>query len=281
LPAEHHRWAMDELKWLAGALAPARNWDVFLDSLVKPVERALPLEADLKHLAEAAEQRRRAAHESAREVIQSPRYSAATLKLARWFEARGWREQPASEEAARLFAGIGDIAPGLIDRRWRQARKRSKRFDELSQDERHKLRIALKKLRYTTDFLESLFEERRVKSLAKRLRPLQEDLGHLNDIRTAHTLVEEVAAEAQQHGSEIGRARGIILGWYDRGLADQEPKLRKHVRRLRQAKPFWPRPHLAKPRQDEASAQHHEEAATRGETPAAEPDAAHAAPEAG
>jgi triphosphatase len=281
LPAEHHRWALDELKWLADSLAPARNCDVFLESLVKPVEQALPLEPDLKHLAEAAEQRRRAAHESAREVIRSPRYSSATLKLARWVEARSWREQPASEEAARLFAGIGDIAPGLIERRWRQARKRSKRFGELSQDERHKLRIALKKLRYTIEFLESLFDGRRVKSLAKQLRPLQEDLGHLNDIRTAHSLVEEVTVEAEQRGGEIARAGGIILGWHDRGLADQEPKLRKHVRRLRKAKPFWPRPHRTKPQQVEDTAQHHVEAATHVETPAVEPNGAHVTPEAG
>src|SRR5262245_34697 len=39
----------------------------------------------------------------------------------------------------------------------------------------------------------------------------------------------------------ISRAGGIVLGWHDRGLSDQEPKLRRDVSRLRRAKPFWPR----------------------------------------
>jgi inorganic triphosphatase YgiF len=49
LPAEHYRWTSDELRWLAKALGPARNWDVFATNLLEPVERALPLERDLKH----------------------------------------------------------------------------------------------------------------------------------------------------------------------------------------------------------------------------------------
>ena len=79
-----------------------------------------------------------------------------------------------------------------------------------------------------------------MKALEKQLKPLQEDLGYLNDIRTAHLLVEEVSRDVNEGGNEISRAGGIVLGWHDRGLTDQEPKLRKDVRRLRRAKPFWP-----------------------------------------
>src|ERR1700722_12327022 len=35
LPAEPYRWANGELKWLAGTLGPARNWDVFATGLLK------------------------------------------------------------------------------------------------------------------------------------------------------------------------------------------------------------------------------------------------------
>jgi triphosphatase len=243
VPAEHYRWALEELKWLAGALGSARNWSVFAASLLEPVERALPVETDLRRLSEAVEQRRQAAYDCAREAIGSQRYTAVMLRLAQWFETRGWRDQPASEQAALLFATIGEVAPGLIERRWRAVRKRSKRFGELSQQQRHKLRIALKKQRYTIEFLKSLFDNREVKAMEKRQKPLQDSLGYLNDVRTAHNLVDELARHVNQGGSEIGRAGGIVLGWHDRGLIEQEPKLRKHVRRLRRAKPFWPRVH--------------------------------------
>jgi len=201
----------------------------------------LSVEKDLKRLAEAAEQRRRMAHERARAAVESPRYTSTMLSLARWFEARGWRDQPASAQAALLFATIGDVAPGLIERCWRRTRKRSRQFGELSLEQRHKLRISLKKLRYTIEFLRDLFDTGELRALERRLKPLQEDLGRLNDVRTAHALVDEVSRHVNEGGSEIGCAGGIVLGWHVRGLSDQEPKLRKDVRRLRGAKRFWPR----------------------------------------
>jgi CHAD domain-containing protein len=120
LPADHYRWTSDELKQLAGALGPARNWDIFAANLLHPVERALPLEYGLIYLAEvaeAAEQRCRAAYDDAKQAILSRQHTAAMLKLARWFEDCGWRDQPVPEQRALLSASIGDVAPGLIERR--------------------------------------------------------------------------------------------------------------------------------------------------------------------
>jgi inorganic triphosphatase YgiF len=241
LPAEPYRWASDELKWLAGALGSARNWDVFAANLVEPVERVLPFEHDLKLLAEAAERRRRTAYDRAKQAILSREHTAAILRLVRWFEARGWRDQPVSERAVLLLATVGEVGPGLIERRWRQSRKRSKRFDELTPAQRHKLRIALKKLRYTIEFLRNLFEKGKVKAFMRLLTPLQDDLGQINDVRTAHELLAEVTRHADQSNDAVARAGGIVLGWHERTLTDLEPKLRKHVRRLRRVKPFWPR----------------------------------------
>jgi triphosphatase len=95
--------------------------------------------------------------------------------------------------------------------------------------------------RYTIEFLKDLFDNGEVSALERRLKPLQEDLGRFNDVRTAHAVVDEVSRHVNEGGSEIGCAGGIVLGWHVRGLSDQEPKLRKDVRRLRQAKRFWRR----------------------------------------
>jgi triphosphatase len=167
------------------------------------------------------------------------------LKLARWFEARGWRDQLTSEHAALLLTSICDVAPVLIERRWRQSQKRSKRFDELTPPQRHKLRIAVKKLRYTIEFLRSLFDRSKVKPFMKVLTPLLDDLGQINDVRTARELVAEIAGHANENCDAIARGGGIVLGWHHRVLFDLEPRLRKHVRRLRRAKPFWLRRRVA------------------------------------
>jgi triphosphatase len=241
LPADQYRWVMDELKWLAGSLGPARDWHVFEAELLAPVERAFPSETGLKHLAKAVQRRRRMADETARQAMLAPRFTASLLRLLRWFEARRWREQPTTELSALLFSPIGEVGPEFIERRWRHLRKRSKHFGRMSEADRHQLRIAVKKLRYTLEFLDGVFDEAATRTLAKQLKPMQEDLGALNDLRVAHGLLDELAPPENHGRHEISRAAGIVLGWHDRGLADYAPKLRRHLRQLRHAKPFWPR----------------------------------------
>jgi len=239
LPVEQYRWLQEELRWLAGSLAPVRNWDVFATDLLAPVRSALPADANLEQLAAAAKQRRQAVYDTAREAIGSRRYVELMLKLSRWFASRAWRDQPASERSAPLFAPIGYVAPPLIERRWRQARKRSKRFAELSQEERHNVRIALKKFRYMTEFLGSLFNTREVNALMKRLKPLQEDLGHVNDVCTAQRLINEIECPADKDAAALSQQAGLVIGWHLRELTHTEARLRRDVRRFRNAKPFW------------------------------------------
>jgi triphosphatase len=241
LSNEHYRWVSEELKCIARLLGSARDWDVLVADLLEPVERALPLERDLKQLAQAAAQRRQEVYDRAKQVILSTEHTATMLKLARWFDARGWRDQPLSAGAALLLACISDVAPAAIDRRWRQSRKRSRRFKELTPEQRHRLRIALKKLRYTIEFLQSLFDESAVKAFIKILRSLQDDLGRINDLRTAHGLLTEVTSCTDQHDNAVARAGGIVLGWHERGVTELESNLRKYAYRLRRATPFWPR----------------------------------------
>lgn len=239
LPADQYQWMMAELRWFAESLGPARAWDVFAVDLLAPIQAILKAEADLENLAEVIKQRRRIACDDAKEVVGSERYAKAVLTMVLWFETCDWRDQAVSENSAPLFSGIAETAPFLIERRWHQAMKRSKHFVGSSQGQRHRFRIALKKLRYTIEFLESLFDAPSVKLLTKRLKRLQEDLGHLNDVRTAQELIRELARPADHNGDSIGQVAGVIIGWHLRDLIDREVKLRKDVRRFRKVKPFW------------------------------------------
>jgi CHAD domain-containing protein len=159
--------------------------------------------------------------------------------MLRWFVARGWRDQKISEHAVVLLAPIVDTAPDLIERHHRKARKRSKRFEELTATQRHRLRIALKHLHYIVEFLGSLFDRDRVRTFVKCLKSLQDDLGYANDVRVAHDLVDRIGEATNQDARAINRAGGIVLGWHERVLADRSPKIRKHVRRFRRLHPFW------------------------------------------
>jgi len=87
--------------------------------------------------------------------------------------------------------------------------------------------------------LESLFETTSVKALMKRLKGLQEDLGHLNDVGTAQRLITELARPAEHDINDVGLAGGVVIGWHLRDLLNLEARLRADVRRFKKAEPFW------------------------------------------
>jgi triphosphatase len=239
LPPDEYRRVGDDLKWLAGELSDARNWDVFAANLLPPVKAADGHGHSIGRLARAADRARREAHEHAETAIRSQRYTAVLLKLGRWFEGRAWRDQPVSEKSIRLLSPVGDEASRIVRRQWRKVRARSKNFKKLGPAERHKFRIAVKKLRYTSDLLRPLFDPDDVRAFVKRLKPLQDDLGHVNDVRTAHDLLKALPNPASRADAAVNEARGTVLGWYDRELVQRETQLRKHVRKLRRADGFW------------------------------------------
>ena len=92
LPSEQYQWVTQTLKWMAGVLGPARNWDVFSSSLLASVRGVLLRGQELDEFCRVCEHARRSAHESANAAIRSSQYTAALLKLSQWFASRSWRK---------------------------------------------------------------------------------------------------------------------------------------------------------------------------------------------
>jgi triphosphatase len=238
LPADDRRWVGEELGWLGGALGPARNLDVLTSELLQAARAGLRDEPGWDDLAALLDRLRRTAYDRVRVEILSERYTATMLRLSRWFEAGGWRARPESETTALLSCPIDKIAPRVFDRRRRRVRQRSRGFDRLTPRERHKLRIATKKLRYTSELFGSLFNEDDLRKFVGKLKRLQDDLGYANDVRAAHDFVIELFAQTDPR-SPAARAWIGVLEWHDQVLARGERKLRKHLDRLNRATPFW------------------------------------------
>jgi triphosphatase len=236
LPAADRRRISDELGWLADILGRARNLDVFAIELLPPARSALVHEAGIDDLVAALDQERSAAYQQAKRAIQSERHAAGMLRLSHWFEARGWRDGPA-KLSILLTSPIGELAPLLLDRRWRQVRKRSKRFRRLTASQQHELRVAAKKLRYTAELLGSLFDRDDLQEFMKQLKRLQDDLGYANDVRVAHQILLELCAEARR--GPVARAGARLLQWHEQTVAETDRNLRKQLNRLNRTAPFW------------------------------------------
>ncbi|HEV2303222.1 MAG TPA: CHAD domain-containing protein [Stellaceae bacterium] len=237
LPAVDRRWIEAELHALDAVLGRARNLDVFAGELVLPCRAALSGEAGFDALAGALERRREEAYREVEKRILSGSHKSAIARLARWFEERGWRRP---EPSVALAAPLGEAAARLLDRRRREVKKRSRSFRRLSPGKRHKLRIAVKKLRYTLELLAGLYAKDDLAGFERRLKRLQDDLGYANDVRVGRALVAELGADGAAASSAAAGA--LVLAWHERRLEGCEARLRKHLRRLNERKPVWRAP---------------------------------------
>ncbi|TWI29481.1 CHAD domain-containing protein [Mesorhizobium tianshanense] len=94
----------------------------------------------------------------------------------------------------------------------RKVLKRGHYFKKLSPEERHKLRNALKKLRYASDFFLPLFEKtKRKRHFAKTLAGLQDQLGRYNDMAVMEELVQRIMKNKLPVTGQ--HAAGALLGW--------------------------------------------------------------------
>jgi inorganic triphosphatase YgiF len=206
-----------ELKWLTGALGPARDWDVFVYETLPPIRAAFARHHALEEFTRACLRRRRSACGKARAAVASARYQRLVLRLAGWLAARGWLEE-ADAAMREVQAGpVREFASAVLAARHARVRKRGRRLQKRSPAELHRLRIAVKKLRYAADFFAGLYDEAQVREALRRLARLQDILGAMNDAATVSGLMEQ--GFGQRPAAAVAEARGILLGW-SRGRAD-------------------------------------------------------------
>jgi inorganic triphosphatase YgiF len=231
-----------EVKWLAGVLGTARDWDVFINETLPPLTAALARDATtaaaLKRLRARALARGRAARAAARDAIASPRFHRLLLAGGLLCATPRFGTRPpavGAVETDALSAPADAFARTLLARRHRKLQARAAALAHGSPEERHAVRIAAKRLRYVAEFFSPLFPRKRVKPYLKALTALQDVLGRLNDTATALRVASETG------GPAADVAAGAVRGWVAAQAAALDPDLARSWRRFADAKPFWSR----------------------------------------
>jgi inorganic triphosphatase YgiF len=208
-----------DVEWLAGELGDARNWDVFIDSLLP----ALPLPESHKP---AMERVQVAAREEAerhrgrvRGAVGGPRYTTLMLALGGWIAGRGW---PQLEQQAARAAG-----PQLVQHAAARVRKRVRTYDLHRPESLHKVRIAAKKERYAREFFEALSHGKTSMRRHDLLSGMQDELGELNDSFVARQLIAQLRERVPQELALLGFIEGVLA----ERAAQALPRARRHVKR--------------------------------------------------
>ena len=89
-------------------------------------------------------------------------------------------------------------------------------------------------LHLTTELFASLYPKRKVARFLAELKPVQDDLGHLNDVGRARDLLGALAKRSPQKA-----AAETVVTRLEARVAAADKRARKHVARLRDAKGFW------------------------------------------
>jgi len=226
-----------ELKWLGGALAPARDWDVFVTETLPPLRRAFEGRPALSALASEAVRLRSIAQREMRRAVHSRRYQRVLITLASWRTTRGWLEHVDARARAVLDSPVRAYAQSELEARYERVRKRGRRIGESSPEALHELRIAVKKLRYSIDFFAGLFAADAVRTLRSRLSRLQDILGTINDASTMQSLLEQGYGGGR--AAAAAEARGILLGWSVGRAEALRGDLDRAWKAFRRSQTFW------------------------------------------
>ncbi|KQP50792.1 CHAD domain-containing protein [Methylobacterium sp. Leaf108] len=224
-----------EIKRVSEPFGQARNIDVFLNETLPAEIARRPDEASLTALRETLEGERLRAYDVVLSILEAAEWRGLVLDLAAWIETGPWRAQGASAAPAR------DVAAAILERARRRIKKGGRHLDRLDADARHRVRIEAKKLRYGAEFFGSLYAgkktAKRHKAFVAALSDLQDHLGALNDLATAHGIVSGLLVT--QADGEALFAAGLTAADGDAGAGALLEAAAEAHEALIDVTPFW------------------------------------------
>ncbi len=224
-----------ELKWLTEQLGPARDYDVFVRKTLAPYRARHADRHELEILQHDLERARNAGFATARAAVDSERFRRLMVDCALWLLAGGWHDNADALTKALRERQARAFARDELARRIRKIRKRARKLERLDSRRRHKLRIAVKKVRYGREFFAPLRTPGRKagRKLDRALKRLQSGLGDLNDMNVHLKLARNFAQAGT--AAQKAFAIGCIAGQEEVAASGKLAEALTAAKRLRKA----------------------------------------------
>lgn len=212
-----------EAKWLAGECGPARDLHVFLTESVEEPP------AEVKRVAA----RLAGSHvERARTALSGARFSAFAEQVEAFVDSK-----PTGT------GQLDEFGRERLEARHAKVERLGRKLASLDEERLHRLRIAVKKLRYAASFLQPAFsgpgfDSRRAKAYIEATVRLQGALGALNDRAVAARMLADIAAAARPT-EQVERALRKLGKQAASGNKRRLRKLDRAWKTFRKAERFW------------------------------------------
>lgn len=179
------------LRRLTRTLGARRDWEVFAMAIMPKLPLPPGAVAQVYARIDSSSRKTRAR-------LASPETAALIARLGAWLAAAGDRP---------VEGGL----PGYVSRRLEQLHRRvlegAESFDAQSENQRHHVRIRVKRLRYAVDSTGALFAPAAVARYTTALKALQKILGDLTDINMARTILGKLALEKSERKTACAALR--------------------------------------------------------------------------
>ena len=139
-----------------------------------------------------------------------------------------------NEIEAEIRRQMLDERDRALDAHFKRVRRRAKRVGTRYSERTHRLRIALKKLRYAAEFFAPLYPRRKAAAYIKKLKTLLDRFGEANDVHEIGDMLARLG-----DAPELCFAAGVVAGWHGAREKRLTNKALKSWRAFRKVKPFW------------------------------------------
>jgi CHAD domain-containing protein len=236
-PAPETTYLGAEAKRIADAFGEARDWAVFCDMIETGPSQALTAVPAMPTLLAQARGKEQAGLANGVETLAGAATTRFALTLQLYIAMHGWRNAAPESDLRALLEPVIGFAARALDHSHRRLKKRAQGFEDLSAEHRHRMRIALKQMRYAVDFFGHLFRPGgAAKAYGGQASALQDMLGAANDAAVAAELASRLNTNDDP---SLAFAAGTIVGWCGRSGVVDEPGLRRAWKKLRKADRFW------------------------------------------
>jgi inorganic triphosphatase YgiF len=153
------------------------------------------------------------------ESLNSQRTREMMIDLVEWTASDDWRKEASGEPIAKFAAR-------RLDRCWKKVRRDAAKLSDLPEKRLHRLRIDIKELRYSAEFLAALYSRKKVRNFAASLEAMQECLGLIHDDMVSRQIVADYELDHVGRTDAAARSRQI-------------KKLDARLKRLKKAGSYW------------------------------------------
>jgi CHAD domain-containing protein len=231
----------ERAKAITRAIGPARDMDVFTEELLDPAAEAHGEARAFAGLKRRTAKMREDAWDSAIAAVEDDGFQRLLDELSRAIETCVWRRE--CDDTLVFVERVEKVAAKTLDKRMKKARERARNLKSLDQEHCHKLRIALKKMRYAAEFFRPLHDGKAAGKFLDHLSKMQDILGALNDVAAARQTLARLIDGNARAGDDISRdlhfAAGIVYGWHLDRATDRAKKSIKRWKKIDDTKPYW------------------------------------------